>query len=68
MTARAPWSARAFANMESMSKPVKYTPIGTSAEVTVPKGALLMQGSGKQDENDVWISTSKGLVIYLFID
>ena len=56
----APWSPRSHANLELYKKTIAYTPVGSTAQVTV-SNALVLQGHDNGQENDVWLSTTHGV-------
>ena len=61
LSGSASWSARSTGHVELMKKRIIWTDVfGTSR--TAPANSLILSGNANYAENDVWISTDKGLV------
>lgn len=60
----APWSARSTMQVEMMGRATTFT--NTQGQtVSVGPGSLIMQGNSNLKENDVWLSSDKGVTWHL---
>ena len=57
----APWSARSTMQVELYGKSTSYKSLTSGQMVTVSANSLILQGNQNFEENDVWLSSDKGV-------
>ena len=58
---QAPWSARSTMQTELLGRATSYRNQQTGQTVSVPANSLIMQGNQNYRENDVWLTSDRGV-------